>query len=485
MFKECLNDLPYVSDIADECYFNIKLFYDNRDKQIFDDSFLTTMRIALSKRTENRVDLVYFYKDASNYINFSGNDFISKLTDDLSSTTNRYTQLFIFNLDNYREQIVDDCFERLNSFATYFDGFEEINDLKAFFEQKKIAKCRFFTNYERKTTVIFVKKLTPRVNHMLQSLLPRYLKWEFEDAPITDDEKKLFRSLTQKTAGEYVEIINNYAKSQNFEEIKIKRLLGDFDKRIFDMQLEEVSNTILSYESQLKRLYSQVEEYISKINQLTTDKFGLTVRRDSADSNELMDYFLCNNNVDLVSVDDNEIKFIVTTYINSFDFDNYEVMFQNENSILYRNGCEYFIENNYENRKLLLSALFDEQLLKLKICAAFRIKSGRGASDVDGLQHYAFPNKYINYLPNQHIQQYECLGDNRREIIVALNRGDYICAIEQCISSAGNINMADTAVLPHFIEEIFDEDADKIIELPDGESVTPMEAVEWLKKVEN
>lgn len=241
MFKECLNDLPYVSDIADECYFNIKLYYDNRDKQIFDDSFLTTMRIALSKRTENRVDLVYFYKDTSNYINFSGNDFISKLTDDLSSTTNRYTQLFIFNLDNYREQIVDDCFERLNSFATYFDGFEEINDLKAFFEQKKIAKCRFFTNYERKTTVIFVKKLTPRVNHMLQSLLPRYLKWEFEDAPITDDEKKLFRSLTQKTAVEYVEIINNYAKSQNFEEIKIKRLLGDFDKRIFSYYTPRMS----------------------------------------------------------------------------------------------------------------------------------------------------------------------------------------------------------------------------------------------------
>lgn len=485
MFKECLNDLPYVSDIADECYLNIKLYPRDRDRQIFDDSFLTTLRIALQNRTENRVDLVYYYKDVSSYTNLAEDDFVSKLTDNLSAVTNRHTQLIVYNLDSYKESIVNMCIEKLDCFTAHFNGFEEINDLKAFFEQKKIAKCRFFTNYSSKTTVIFVKTLTQRVNHMLQSLLPRYLKWEFENAPLTDDDKKLFRSLTQKTAGEYIEIINNYAEKQNFKELKIKRLLGDFDKRIFNIQIEEVSNDIMRCESQLSQLYNQVGQYIEKINQLTTDRFGLTVRRDSANSSELMDYFLCNNNVELVSVVDNKIEFIVTTYINNFDFDNYEAMFKNEGSILYQNGCEYFNQNNYENRKCLLTAIFDDQLLKLKSCAAYKIKSGRGESDAEGMPHYSFPNKYINYLPNQHIQQYECLGDNRREIIMALDRGDYICAVEQCISSTGNINMADTAVLPHFIRKIFDEDAEKIIELPDGVSVTPIEAVEWLKRVED
>lgn len=86
------------------------------------------------------------------------------------------------------------------------------------------------------------------------------------------------------------------------------------------------------------------------------------------------------------------------------------------------------------------------------------------------------------YTPNQHIQKYNCLGNNAMTIRESMIQRDYIGAIEACVASAKSVNVLEGATCGIMMEKIFSRKAGRIIEMPDGSARTPLEAVMWLEE---
>ena len=141
-----------------------------------------------------------------------------------------------------------------------------------------------------------------------------------------------------------------------------------------------------------------------------------------------------------------------------------------------------YYSQHHGNTKKLLDAIFgDEPVLRVKICAYYDMDV-RG--DVDSMRRYRFQPNCNDYMPNPHLNHYNCLGNHRRYINDRLTDGDVVGAIEQCIASAKSLNIGEGATMEYFLHDLF-QTSRKIIELPDHTSVNPSEALKWLKDQES
>ena len=68
-----------------------------------------------------------------------------------------------------------------------------------------------------------------------------------------------------------------------------------------------------------------------------------------------------------------------------------------------------------------------------------------------------------------------------------LQKRDYIGAVEQCISAVKQLNWADSTVMNYFMGAMYGDNSynNKCIELPDGNIVKPVQAIEWLESQED
>ena len=138
---------------------------------------------------------------------------------------------------------------------------------------------------------------------------------------------------------------------------------------------------------------------------------------------------------------------------------------------------------SYEQMKKLLTAIFIDQTIKIKICAAYRFDA---RCTVDGVAGYNYGNVFKDMMKNPHINHYACLGDYRAMINDSLSRKDYVSAIEQCSASARSLDVTDATVMKSFMLEMYgiNEAESKFIELPNGTRCTTVEAVKWIEEQE-
>lgn len=58
---------------------------------------------------------------------------------------------------------------------------------------------------------------------------------------------------------------------------------------------------------------------------------------------------------------------------------------------------------------------------------------------------------------------------------------DYVNAVALCCASATNINFTEPNTGTFFMQKICANDVGRIIEMPDGSTMTPLDAVKWLE----
>jgi len=104
----------------------------------------------------------------------------------------------------------------------------------------------------------------------------------------------------------------------------------------------------------------------------------------------------------------------------------------------------------------------------------------RGALRVD------FKNKSVDaqpvhtvtpdYLVNPHTEEYTCLGNNRRQIVKAIENGSYISMFEQLLSTVGNVNLSDGIVTTNALRNIMGAEHNSILDISTN---TWMSFKEW------
>lgn len=489
MFAKVITGLTLANEVADTLFPHI-----NGSRFRGDVSFTATMRALMYKRVQKeesiRVDAgrSRYTKEDISGVRPSGcvSSFLSG-----SRIFTDHGVLHVHSFDS-SEESNDACFHAIdNGGMAEMSGYTEMKDMSVFMGQKKI-KARFFINLEKNNTLIFIDRLDLKKWHLLQAFIPRYFPAYFESAPLEEDERKLLKSLTTRYDPEYEKQIEEFAKRFDFRTQAIRNKLSGFELHFERENLEKVRSNIAYARDEIKSLNERFKECYKKISDLTTKELGLIEKLRSSSENEgedteFMEYFLCNKALHLLDVYGSSISFIVKTTISNFDPEVFDAAINKRGSFFYRS---YDTHRRYPNEEMtddrikrLMLAIFRDEKLKLRVCAAFRLDFGNG--EYMGYESYDFPREIIaDHTPNQHIQKYGCFGNNGIYVREAMLDRDYVRAVAQCCAVAANINFTEANTCTYFMQEICAVDAGRIIQMPDGSTMTPLDAVKWLEEQE-
>lgn len=491
MFNKTLSGLTLTKQVADGLFQNI-----NGQNYRGDTSFLATLRALMYERVPKEESILLRISNSryrKNEIDgASPKDCVRAFlrNSDIMSAVPGILQIHTFEGDEDDNAANFGAIDRGGVKAALGDGFTALPDVDKFLEQNGRVRARVYISEERKSALIFVEKLEIKRWHLLQSLIPRYFPWYMRENPLNEEEIALIRSLTKRYAPDYTELIERFAKRFDFRTQAVRNMLRGFENAFEKDKLREVRNQISHNRNRIDELDRQFRNLYVQIADLTTQELGLIAKiRDGVDDGEdteFMEYFLCNKSLNLVHVHDGEIEFIVQTTVSSYDPEVVETALEKfGRSFFYRH---YETDGKYQNKEMtderirrLIKALFLDEVLKLRVCAAYRLNFSNGS--FAGLSHYEFPPEILmDHTPNQHIQYYGCLGNNRRPIERAMLDRDYVGAVSNCCASATNINFTEANTGTFFMQKICANDVGKIIQMPDGTTATPLDAVKWLEE---
>lgn len=368
-----------------------------------------------------------------------------------------------------------------NNFIRLYPEYKELENIEEYFS--RITDTLIAINEEKKSAIVLVEQNTIEFIHLLQSALPRLVPEYFtspEDA-LTTRERDFLRTLSRKDGkNDYLSFLKEFEADYDFRGIKTRALLAGFESKVYRNKLSNVEQEIRYLDQNIQDNLSQYSRLINSRAELYTKKYGLEYQCEhSNDSEDFVEYCASNKRIEVVWCGNDAIEFIVNCHLENFDPDIYESYAGNLGSYIY-NHFDYERECFYDdnNRKKFLDAIFgDDPQLKIRCCAFYRIYMD---GDVGTERHYDFGDKYIDYIPNPHLDYHECLGDYNRTIKQALLDGDYMLAVEQCIASAKSINIGESVTFPKLLATLLGDVDDKYIELPDGTPVTSLEAYQWL-----
>lgn len=474
MFRTTISQTPLTSDIADSFFQNIK-----GDSFLSDVSFLATLRALLSPRI-SETDSITLQFTSSNYradqiSGISIPDVVKAITRDMYLGSSG--MFIVHNFRSTEESNLANMKVIERGFAERNSGYYRLEKMTTFFKKSFPVIC--FVNPEMKNVVIFTENIDNKKLHYLQmSILPA-MPWYFNpEAGISEEEMNLIQSLKEKTPEKYMAAIEAVAAKYDFRTARIRRMLSGFEHRYERMECDKVRRKIEQTDEEIQRLNDAIGSYYTQRNEHCIRLLGLERKiAEGGEDSEIMDYFLCNNKLYLEQVTDTEMYFCVADYLSYFDKEMVERFLSNQRSYVYETARGTIAP---EKMVKLLRAIFMDEILHIKFCAAYRFDLN---GNVAALTEHSFPMEFSNYMPNTHINNYRCMGGYERTINQLLKDNNYIGALEQCIASCKSLNWGDSTVMSKFMSYLYGN-SKSWIELHDGTYVKPAAAIKWLEEQE-
>lgn len=481
MFKSVIANTPLTTDTANG-FFAERIVGDSWNR---DYSFLATLRALLNPRMPqgDALCLSFFSTDYSESA-LQGTTIqiaIRALTADLTEHEG------VFRVHNFTHssQASNTAWMEMvkSSFEAQRPGWHRIEKVTLFFRKTFYVLC--FVNPETKSVILFTDNMDIRKLHYLQAGIPAFLPWYFaQEDGVTEIEMELLNSLREKSSQHYEDIIAGIAEQYDFKTARVRQLLAGFETRYERIQCDNIRHQLEATIANINNLNERIGQCLRQQRDYQNQLLGLELRiEQGGGDSEIMEYFLCNPHLSLVSVTNTTMRFVAMDYLTYFDEDMARRIIENKNSYVYRpNGHEC---NNYilaEDMKMLMTAIFLEQTLRIRFCAAYDFQL---EGSVSAIGRYAYDSEFREYMPNPHINAYRCMGNYSRPINDCLRNRNYIGALEQAIASCKSLNFGDSPVMSEFMKQLYgfaDPQANnRCIELPNGSVVTPKEAVAYLK----
>ena len=484
MFKQSIANTALTSSVANS-------FFQNIVGESFgsDNTFLATLRALVSPRLPEgeKVALTFGFSDYT--ASTVGETPMDKMVQRICS--NWYGSsghVYIHNIGNRAQENNLANFEVLKAkFVDVYKGFHRLEKVTDFYHKSFNVIC--FINPELKSTVLFVENLDVRKLHYLQCAILAILPWYFNPADgISEDELALINSLRERTPANYEACIEKIASKYDFESGRIKELLKGFELRYEKLEIDRVKRTIANLDNSIQNLNNQFADYHKQRVDACIRLLGLETKIANGETgeSEIMDYFLCNRKLYLEAVSNNEMYFAVRDYLTYFDEESAKRYINNKRSYIYDYCGTGSGQIKKEQMEKLMRAVFLDEVLKIKFCAAYRFNL-TGSVHTQSQHHFSdYGNVFTEYMPNPHIDRFNCMGGYESKINGFLVKRDYVGALEQCAASAKSLNFHDSAVMSEFVRQLCTNAGknNRCIELPDGKVVKPAEAIKWLEEQE-
>ena len=475
MFRQVLSETPLCNDIANDFFTNIE-----GEPYSGDVTFISTMRMLLYPRmkADDRI-YIEFYNMSKSKRSVETHSVAELLDDTFCLDYLSMGRCAIISLTADDEG--NTAFIQKIKTETP-DGWQVVEKVEVFF--KKVFSTVCMVNPTNKNFVVFVVNLDIRKYHYLQSGILAFVPWYFDtEKGVSENEMNLIYALREKTPEKYEACLAEYAKQFDFRDLRIKKLLTGFETRVEKTNLERLEREMTEAIKRINDLNEQIAAQLAVNAERNIKIRGLLAKIADNRESELMDYFLHNKNLVLVSATDTRIIFNAIGYVAYFDEDEAERCIDNPDSYIYYPDGETH-ENIIarEDIHALMKAVFVDRKLRMKFCSSYSLDL-RG--NVYSNKHHEYDADCEGCTPNPHIDEFACMGDYTRIINELLVEQNYIGAIEQCIASNVSLNFADTYVMREFMKRIYGISNSKVnmrcIELPDGRVVEPKDAIEYLK----
>lgn len=478
MFKNRVYRTPLTTGAADEYFRNITgQPYDN------DTTFVSTMRALLDHRIGPE-DTVHVSFGSSQY----SHRYISECPERrmvgviCSNWYGAENSVYIHDIQSRNTESTDANFGVLErEFCNVYKSYKPLTRITDFYRKSFRVLC--FVDPASCSTILFVDNLNMQKLHYLQCSMLAFMPWYFDpNVGITDEEKALLNSLCEKTPDNYLSCIEKIAGGYDFESGRIKNLLKGFESKYERRQASEVRNDITMLDRDIENLMSRYASLLEDRNMKCALLAGLEQKMatTSDEDSEIMKYFLRNKRLYLENVTEQYMTFAVMGYLAYFDEEAAKKYISTGNGYMYR-YCN--TDEDREKLKELLEAIFIDETLKIRFCAAYKFNLGGRVTAIDNYYFSDLSAVFNSYMPNPHIDRYRCMGNYESAINKSLANRDYISALEQCIASAQSLNFHDSTVMVEFVRQLCTDGGknNKCIELPDGTVVTPDEAMKYLE----
>ena len=476
LFRDIITQTALASRTADS-YFGNKI---NGDSFQRDRTFITTLRALVAPRMGDQ-DKIMFYMNCTRPYRGEPQEIIKQAWPFEDHDVSGW--IYLFNFQSSDQGAIDKNIKAFeDNFETTHPGYCRVVKVTDFF--RKVFKVLCYVNIEKKSVIIVTDNIDIRKYHFLQIGIFAFLPWYFnpEDG-VSELEMDLINSLREKTPDKYEECVDKIASQYDFRTSEIKKLLDGFETRYEQVRRDQTIREIESIILEINNLNDRIGQYLERKKEADTRLFGLDMKIESGSGeSEIMDYFIRNKKLYLEEVCDTTMEFAVKDYITFFDEEMAKMAIDNDSSYIYRpeRGMSTVIPP--KDMKMLMTAVFIDQEIRMKVCAAYRFRLDGGVSALCG---YTYGPEFRDCMANVHIDRYSCLGGYEKQINTFLKSNDYIGAIEQCVASCKSLNFGDGAVMREFMKRLYktsDYSSNvKCFELPDGRVVEPKEAIEYLK----
>ena len=391
------------------------------------------------------------------------------------------TQLLNNDFDAFTKKVEDLKFEPIKDLNFYFE-----NNIKDGDNKVQKIDIKMYINNEKKITLVVGSDLYISYFHLTQAFMRRLLPWWFEDKPATDKEIEFIKTLTGKDYVAYMDSINEiYEEKCDFEELKIEKFLTGFETVQFKKQKRSIEDSLAAKRHD-QASYAEAYARLSKeMRELTTRLFGVNEQIrlgiEGSENSEIKELFLSMKELRLISANnDGVITFVVKTKLSNYDEEVARACIDNTHGYLYGNIPG---DVSTEDAKLLFEKIFIEKKIKINTIAAYQMESYGVGRGLPTTSVELSCKEATMYMPNPHIQEFQCLGSYKQSFAEMLGKGEITCAIVEAVKSAQNFNFADESVAKNlFSEKYIFNDKYTAFEMPDGQLMNARKAIEILKK---
>lgn len=480
MIRAVIQTTPFCTDIANSFFANI-----SGDSYNGDSSFVSTLRALLAPRLSEEQYIGFYYTfstPSKSKVSENGIEaVIQTVLESVSYTVSDSLRIHMFmgGSPETNEECVRELYEKGLSYLG--EDWKRDDVATAMFRARKfMVAC--FINPKTKTSVVFVDGGDFARHHTIQAAIPKFLPWYFEakegERRLSEEEMALVNSLYDgHEASEYISALEKMSLKYDLKTARIKKMLGGFEAKIDEQRKNDIMRNLSNINDHISSLNREIREDIERKREQDLLLLGINAKiAQEGENSEIMNYFLSNKVLEFEDVSGDSLTFGVKDYMMYFDESLVQRMIENHGSYIYSNREGSPISG--KDMALLIKEIFLEQSLKLRVCAAYRMRLRSG---IEGLSNYTFGTEYDGYLPNPHIQNYHCLGGYNEKLNRFMADGNYLGALEQCTASCRSLNFGDSTVICNFMKTLYMR-SPKCIELPDGKVVTPAEAISWIKE---
>ena len=482
MFKDIIRQTALTTDEANDV-FRGRIFADNT---LYGDiSFISTLRALLHSRMEDGDSLCLKF-GASNYTKEQVSEMsVQVASKNMFNPPRERGYIYIHQLIGANEENNKACFDKIESVFSRKRGswasWERVEKITGFFNKQFNVLC--FVNNDTKSVAVYIDTIKIPYIHYLQCAIFAFFPWYFSpEKGVTPEEMEIVNSLRETSKDKFLDCMARYSEKLDFRGYKIKKLLKGFQTKYEEVEKRHQQERIQSFIRDINTYNSHIRERLMQKNEAEIRLLGLEKRiADGVENNELMDYFLCNKKLIVEYINGDELTFGVRDYLTYFDEAQAKRAINNKGSFVYANHGTSDDKLNPEAMGKLMTAIFVDQTLKVKSCSKYTLQISGGVSPRSYEEYGA---EYKDAMPNPHIDRYSCMGGYSEVINNYLKDHDYINAVEHCIASCKSLNLFDGPVMVTFVKYFYENKTKKFIELPDGTSISPVDAIDWIREVE-